>query len=58
MELYDAGDEHIGIWNARQRLELLYGGAARMAFSRAEPQGAAVDIWLPVSEKKEGLVHP
>ncbi|OPA78656.1 two-component sensor histidine kinase [Paenibacillus selenitireducens] len=38
--------EHIGIWNARQRLRLLYGGQAIIGFSN--DNGAVVDIFLPI----------
>ncbi|QAV19255.1 HAMP domain-containing protein [Paenibacillus chitinolyticus] len=38
--------EHIGIWNARQRLRLLYGGQAIIGFSN--DNGAIVDIFLPI----------
>lgn len=38
--------EHIGIWNAQQRLRLLYGGQAIMGFSN--DNGAIVDIFLPI----------
>ncbi|WP_235550561.1 sensor histidine kinase [Paenibacillus sp. Soil750] len=38
--------EHIGIWNAQQRLRLLYGGQAIMGFSN--DNGAIVDIYLPI----------
>ncbi|WP_409346004.1 histidine kinase [Paenibacillus sp. MBLB4367] len=38
--------EHIGIWNARQRLRLLYGDQASIGFSN--DNGAIVDIFLPI----------
>ncbi|BBH25019.1 sensor histidine kinase YesM [Paenibacillus baekrokdamisoli] len=41
------GSRH-GIWNARRRLELLYGGAASLRFSNREVGGARVEILLPM----------
>ncbi|GAA3409952.1 sensor histidine kinase [Paenibacillus hodogayensis] len=38
--------EHIGIWNARQRLRLLYGDQATIAFSN--DNGAIVNIFMPI----------
>jgi two-component system sensor histidine kinase YesM len=42
------GEQHIGIWNLRRRLELLYGGKARLVFRNEEPQGVAADISIPL----------
>ncbi|MDQ0115163.1 sensor histidine kinase [Paenibacillus harenae] len=45
----DEQGEHIGIWNVRQRLSLLYGGQAILSLSNAEPTGAAVEMLLPLA---------
>lgn len=39
--------EHIGIWNLKRRLELIYGTRARMVFRNVEPIGVEVTILLP-----------
>ena len=46
----DDRGEHIGIWNIRRRLDLLYGGKASLAFDNLQPHGARVEITLPVEE--------
>jgi two-component system, sensor histidine kinase YesM len=38
---------HIGVWNVKRRLELLYSGNASIRFYNGEPQGAVVGINLP-----------
>lgn len=38
---------HIGINNVLQRLKLIYGGRARVLFSKGEKGGACVEIWIP-----------
>jgi len=45
--IVDDEGEHIGIWNVRQRLRLLYGDRASVELRNAEPHGAAVSIVLP-----------
>lgn len=44
----DEEGEHIGIWNARRRLQLLYGQRASIRFGKTEPHGAKVEIRLPL----------
>lgn len=39
---------HIGIWNLKKRLDLLYNGQARITFANLEPNGAEIDIRLPL----------
>ncbi|MDR6881695.1 histidine kinase [Bacillus sp. 3255] len=47
----DEQGEHIGIWNVRKRLELLYGGKASISCYNGFPQGAVVEIKLPYETK-------
>jgi two-component system, sensor histidine kinase YesM len=46
MVINDKGT-HIGVWNVKRRLELLYSGNASIRFYNGEPQGAVVEINLP-----------
>jgi len=46
--IVDEQGEHIGIWNVWHRMRLLYGNKARLTFSNALPQGAVVEISLPL----------
>ena len=41
-------ETHIGIYNIRQRLRLIYGGAATLQFSNLESGGACVTIHIPL----------
>nr|WP_286207928.1 histidine kinase [Clostridium caldaquaticum] len=43
----DDNGKHIGIWNIKRRLELLYSGGAKIKFYNADSQGAVVEIILP-----------
>ncbi|RTE11455.1 sensor histidine kinase [Paenibacillus whitsoniae] len=45
--VHDEQGEHIGIWNVRKRLQLLYGGKASISCYNGYPQGAVVEIKLP-----------
>jgi two-component system sensor histidine kinase YesM len=40
--------EHIGIWNIKRRLDLLYQGQAKLTFSNYSEKGAMVKIELPI----------
>ncbi len=42
----------VGLVNARERLELIYGGQAGLSASNREPNGCRVDIWLPLEEER------
>ncbi|MBW7455307.1 sensor histidine kinase [Paenibacillus sepulcri] len=42
--------EHVGIWNARHRLRLLYGEHAEITFANGEEWGAEIRIMLPRAE--------
>jgi two-component system sensor histidine kinase YesM len=46
--IVDEQGEHIGIWNVWHRMRLLYGSKARIEFFNADPQGAVVQILLPL----------
>jgi two-component system, sensor histidine kinase YesM len=45
--IVDEEGEHIGIWNVRRRLQLLYGDRASIRCYNGFPQGAVVEIRLP-----------
>ncbi len=45
----DDEGEHIGIWNVKQRLRLLYGEQAAVVLRNAEPNGAVVRVTLPLA---------
>lgn len=51
INLMNEEGEHIGIWNARRRLRLLYGDQASIKFSN--DNGAVVDICLPLTKGME-----
>lgn len=42
----------VGLVNARERLELIYGGRGGLSASNREPNGCRVDIWLPLEEER------
>lgn len=44
----------VGLANARERLELIYGDRAGLTARNREPQGCRVDIWLPLEEERVG----
>jgi signal transduction histidine kinase len=44
----------VGLANARERLELIYGGRAGLTARNREPHGCRVDIWLPLEEERVG----
>jgi two-component system LytT family sensor kinase len=44
----------VGLANARERLELIYGGRAGLSARNAEPHGCRVEIWLPLEEENLG----
>ncbi|MCK9858494.1 histidine kinase [Paenibacillus sp. ATY16] len=46
MNLTNEGGEHIGIWNVRRRLRLLYRSEAEITFSN--DRGAVIDMILPL----------
>ncbi|OME86026.1 two-component sensor histidine kinase [Paenibacillus sp. FSL A5-0031] len=49
INLMNEDGEHIGIWNVRRRLRLLYGDKASMAFYNED--GAAVEITMPLTKE-------
>ncbi len=44
----------VGLANARERLELIYGGRGGLSASNRQPHGCRVDIWLPLEEDRVG----
>jgi LytS/YehU family sensor histidine kinase len=44
----------VGLANARERLELIYGDRAGLSAKNREPRGCRIDIWLPFEEEKVG----
>jgi sensor histidine kinase YesM len=44
----------VGLANARERLELIYGDRAGLIARNREPRGCRVDIWLPLEEERVG----
>ncbi|MEZ5996409.1 MAG: histidine kinase [Hyphomonadaceae bacterium] len=44
----------VGLANARERLELIYGSRAGLAAQNREPHGCRVDIWLPLEDESVG----
>jgi len=44
----------VGLANARERLELIYGQRAGLIARNREPNGCRVDIWLPLEEERVG----
>lgn len=52
--IIDDEGEHIGIWNARKRLSILYADEASVSCYNGSPNGAVVEIKLPYGEDSEG----
>ncbi|MGD9815981.1 MAG: sensor histidine kinase [Hyphomonadaceae bacterium] len=44
----------VGLANARERLELIYGERAGLTARNRAPQGCRVEIWLPLEEERVG----
>lgn len=44
----------VGLANARERLELIYGDRAGLIAGNREPHGCRVEIWLPLEEESVG----
>jgi sensor histidine kinase YesM len=42
----------VGLVNARERLELIYGDRAGLTASNRAPHGCRVEIWLPLEEER------
>jgi len=49
MRIVDEEGEHIGIWNVKQRLRLLYGDRASLRLYNTEPHGATAELSLPLA---------
>jgi len=59
-QLVDDKGEHFGLWNARERLRLQYGDQAWMDCYNDDPQGAVVEVVVPMRQgrdQKEGAGH-
>ncbi|WP_261304212.1 sensor histidine kinase [Paenibacillus andongensis] len=48
----DEQGEHIGIWNVRKRLQLLYGEHAAISCYNGFPSGAVIEIKLPYQSER------
>lgn len=44
----------VGLANARERLELIYGERAGLTARNREPNGCRVELWLPLEEERVG----
>jgi sensor histidine kinase YesM len=44
----------VGLANARERLELIYGDRAGLTAQNRAPHGCRVEIWLPLEEQRAG----
>lgn len=44
----------VGLANARERLELIYGERAGLTARNRDPNGCRVEIWLPLEEERVG----
>ncbi len=51
--IMDDEGEHIGIWNVKRRLQLIYGERARVSLSNGKHGGVAVDVILPLSPRED-----
>ncbi len=49
--IMDEQGEHIGIWNVKRRLGLLYPGNARLLVSNAVPSGALIEMLIPLQAR-------
>jgi LytS/YehU family sensor histidine kinase len=44
----------VGLANARERLDVIYGNRAGLTAQNRQPKGCRVDIWLPLEEERVG----
>jgi len=44
----------VGLANARERLDVIYGNRAGLTAQNRQPRGCRVDIWLPLEEERVG----
>ncbi|GIO16299.1 hypothetical protein J19TS2_58540 [Cohnella xylanilytica] len=49
--IMDEQGEHIGIWNVKRRLGLLYPDNARLLVSNAVPSGALIEMLIPLQAR-------
>ncbi len=52
--LEDGRGKHIGIWNCRRRMELIYGKEAKLHITSSPGEGTQVYLLLPVSAASDG----
>ena len=57
-KITDNTGEHLGIWNIRRRLQLLYPGKSRLVIGNAQPHGAKIEIILPLAPENDKEVLP
>jgi two-component system sensor histidine kinase YesM len=50
-EVINEEGEHIGLWNVRRRLNLLYPNQVKMDFYNASTRGAIVELSIPIKTK-------
>lgn len=53
--IVDEEGDHIGIWNVKRRLHLLYGERAEIVLRNGQPNGAVVDVKVPLSSREDKL---
>jgi len=51
--IIDEDREHIGIWNMKRRLGLLYGDKAGVVLSNSKKGGAQIDLYVPLQQEQE-----
>ncbi|WP_309118973.1 histidine kinase [Paenibacillus sp.] len=51
--LLDETGEHIGLWNARERLRLQFGDKAWLECYNDDPQGAVTELYVPLQQHPE-----
>jgi len=59
-QMIDEKGAHIGMWNVRERLRLQFGDKAWMNCYNAEPEGAVVELVIPMQsnmDSKERMIH-
>lgn len=52
------GKDHVGLWNVRERLRLQYGDRAAIECYNDDPQGAVVELIIPLRPDRDGKELP
>lgn len=47
--------ENIGIWNVKQRINLIYGDKAKIIVSNNKNSGACIEIYLPIEKEEKDI---